>query len=46
MTRFGELDAPNYYELYKRFGFRLDELAVECRALLDETERLWEDERG
>jgi hypothetical protein len=39
-----ELDAPNYYELYKRFGFRLDELAVECRALLDETERLWEDE--
>jgi hypothetical protein len=39
-----ELDAPNYYELYKRFGFRLDELAVECRALLDETERLWENE--
>ena len=39
-----ELDAPNYYELYRRFGFRLDELAVECRALLDETERLWEDE--
>jgi hypothetical protein len=39
-----ELNAPNYYELYKRFGFRLDELAVECRALLDETERLWEHE--
>jgi hypothetical protein len=39
-----ELNAPNYYELYKRFGFRLDELAVECRALLDETERLWENE--
>jgi hypothetical protein len=39
-----ELNAPNYYELYKRFGFRLDELAVECRALLDETETLWEDE--
>ena len=39
-----DLNAPNYYELYKRFGFRLDELAVECRALLDETERLWEDE--
>jgi hypothetical protein len=39
-----ELNAPNYYELYKRFGFRLDELAVECRALLDETEKLWEDE--
>ena len=39
-----ELDAPNYYELYRHFGFRLDELAVECRALLDETERLWENE--
>src|SRR4051794_25007187 len=38
------LDAPNYYELYKRFGFRLDELADECRALLDETEKLWERE--
>src|SRR3954469_18195192 len=38
------LDAPNYYELYKRFGFRLDELAAECRAVLDETERLWERE--
>jgi hypothetical protein len=39
-----ELDAPNYYELYKRFGFRLDALADECRELLDETERLWERE--
>jgi hypothetical protein len=39
-----QLDAPNYYELYKRFGFRLDELAEECRALLDETEKLWERE--
>jgi hypothetical protein len=38
------LDAPNYYELYLRFGFRLPELAEECRALLDETERLWERE--
>src|SRR5882757_8367426 len=38
------LDAPNYYVLYKRFGFRLDEVAAECRALLDETERLWERE--
>ncbi len=37
-----ELDAPNYYELYKQFGFRLDELAEECRALLDETEQLGE----
>jgi len=39
-----ELDAPNYYELYKRFGFRLDEIADECRDLLDETEKLWERE--
>ena len=38
------LGAPNYYELYKRFGFRLDELAEECRALLDDTEKLWERE--
>ncbi|HVU77092.1 MAG TPA: hypothetical protein VHC67_05890 [Gaiellaceae bacterium] len=38
------LDAPNYYELYRRFGFRLDELADECRELLDETEKLWERE--
>ena len=37
-----QLGAPNYYELYKRFGFRLDELAAECTALLDSTERLWE----
>jgi hypothetical protein len=35
------LGAPNYFELYQRFGFGLDELAEECRALLDETERLW-----
>ena len=39
-----QLDAPNYYELYKNFGFRLDELAEECRSLLDETEKLWERE--
>jgi hypothetical protein len=39
-----QLGAPNYYELYKRFGFRLDDLAVECRAVLDETEKLWERE--
>jgi oligoendopeptidase F len=38
-----ELGAPNYYELYKRFGFKLDELAAQCRALLDETEQLYED---
>jgi len=39
-----QLDSPNYYELYKNFGFRLDGLADECRALLDETEKLWERE--
>ncbi len=37
-----KLGAPNYYELYKRFGFHLDELARECDALLDETEGLWQ----
>ena len=37
-----KLGSPNYYELYKRFHFRLDELASECDALLDETEGLWE----
>jgi hypothetical protein len=38
------LGASNYYELYKKFDFRLDELAEECRALLDDTEKLWERE--
>jgi hypothetical protein len=38
------LDVPNYYELYKNFGFRLDQLADECRELLDDTEQLWERE--
>jgi oligoendopeptidase F len=37
-----DLGAPNYYELYKKFGFQLDELADECREVLDETEKLWE----
>jgi oligoendopeptidase F len=38
-----QLGAPNYYELYKCFGFRLDELAAECTELLDRTERQWEE---
>ncbi|HUZ82319.1 MAG TPA: hypothetical protein VMU73_08740, partial [Gaiellaceae bacterium] len=38
------LGSENYYELYKRFGFRLDELRDECSALLDDTEKLWERE--
>jgi hypothetical protein len=37
------LGAPNYYELYRRFGFRLDELVGECSELLDATERMWEE---
>jgi hypothetical protein len=37
------LGGESYLELYKRFGFRLDELAAQCRALLDSTERLYED---
>jgi hypothetical protein len=36
------LDAPNYAELYRRLGFRLDDLADQCRALLDSTEKLFE----
>jgi hypothetical protein len=40
VTRLG---GSTYLELYKRFGFRLDELATQCRALLDSTERLYED---
>ena len=39
-----QLEEPNYYELYKHFGFRLDEVAAECQEVLDETERLWERE--
>jgi len=37
------LGPPNYTELYRGFGFALDELAEQCRAFLDSTERLWED---
>jgi oligoendopeptidase F len=39
----GELGATNYTELYRGFGFRLDELASQCRALLDSTESLYEE---
>jgi hypothetical protein len=38
-----ELDADSYAELYRRFGFKLDDLAAQCRAVLDSTERLYED---
>ncbi|HVH51925.1 MAG TPA: hypothetical protein VM690_07250 [Gaiellaceae bacterium] len=37
------LGSPNYTELYRGFQFPLDELADQCRAFLDSTERLWED---
>jgi hypothetical protein len=36
------LGARNYLELYERFGFRLRELAEQCRAFLDSTEELYE----
>jgi len=39
-----QLDAANYYELYEGFDFHLASLAEECRALLEETEKLWERE--
>jgi hypothetical protein len=39
-----QLDVPNYYELYEGFGFNLASVAEECRALLSETEKLWERE--
>ena len=37
------LGAPTYAELHRRFGFRLEELAGQCRAFLESTERFWED---
>jgi len=38
-----KLGAPTYTDLYRGFGFALDDLAAQCRAFLDATERLWED---
>jgi hypothetical protein len=38
-----ELGATTYLELYRKFGFELDELADQCRAFLDSTERLYEE---
>ncbi len=37
-----KLGAPTYAELHRRFGFRLEELAAQCRDFLDSTERVWE----
>jgi hypothetical protein len=39
------LGAPSYTELYRTFGFELDDLAEQCRRFLDSTERMW-DEAG
>jgi hypothetical protein len=36
------LGVGTYVELHERFGFRLRELADQCRAFLDSTERLYE----
>ena len=36
------LEAADYTDLYRGFGFPLDELAGQCRRFLDSTERLWE----
>ena len=38
-----KLGSPNYVDLYRRFGYRLDNLAAQCRAVLDETEQMYED---
>jgi hypothetical protein len=39
----GRLGAPTYADLYRSFGFSLDDLAEQCRRLLAETESLWEE---
>jgi oligoendopeptidase F len=38
-----QLGPDTYLDLYRRFGFRLDELADQCRAVLESTERLYEE---
>jgi hypothetical protein len=38
-----ELGSETYLDLYKRFGWKLEELGAQCRELLDSTERLWEE---
>jgi len=37
------LGAGNYVDLYRSFGFPLDDLAEQCRRFLAETEALWEE---
>jgi hypothetical protein len=38
-----ELGASSYRDLYKRFDYKLDDLAAQARAFLDSTESLYED---
>jgi oligoendopeptidase F len=38
-----KLGSETYRDLYLRFGFKLDELADQCRAVLESTERLYEE---
>jgi hypothetical protein len=38
-----QLGEPSYIELYHRFGYRLEELADQCRAVLESTERMYEE---
>ena len=42
-TAVPQLGSETYLDLYRRFGFRLDELADQCRAVLESTEQLYED---
>jgi hypothetical protein len=37
-----KLGSPTYVDLYTRFGYRLDDLAAQCQAILDSTEKLFE----
>jgi hypothetical protein len=37
------LGSGNYVDLYRTFGFPLDDLAEQCRRFLAETESLWEE---
>ena len=38
------LGSATYADLYRRFGFRLDDLADQCRAVLESTEQMYERE--
>jgi hypothetical protein len=40
----GQLGAATYADLYRSFGFPLEDLADQCRRFLDLTERLWEEQ--